>query len=276
MMKEVLKRLRRNCRAPRAASFARTPAALSLLALAFLLLPARAGAQTPAPGGGEVVDRMVAVVGGGELITYSDLLWQLALQPGAPLDSPRQEDLRRVLDLLIDQRLVLQEAEKLPHVHAADKEIDDALAELIKRFPSLEEFHRRLDRVGLNAEQLREIVHERLDMEKYLDFRFRSFTVVTPQEVEAYYRDVYVPRRRRQSPGQIIPELKTVYNAIQSEMVEAKIESDTDDFLEEARTAGQITILDESLGDGGQKPSGGAGGQGAGAGKSRSAPTHVP
>lgn len=249
---------------------------LSIL-LVMLATSAFARAQTPAPGGGgEVVDRMVAVVNGGELITYSDLLWQLALQPGVPLDNPRQEDLRRVLGLLIDQRLVLQEAEKLPHVHAADKEIDDALADLIKRFPSLEEFHRRLDRVGLNAEQLHEIVHERLDMEKYLDFRFRSFTVVTPQEVEAYYRDVYVPRRRRQSPGQIIPELKTVYNAIQSELVESKVESDTDDFLEEARNAGQITILDETLGDNGQKPVGGAGGQGAGAVKSRSAPTHAP
>jgi hypothetical protein len=232
----------------------------------FILLSAAtvARAQTPAATGGEVVDRMVAVVNGSELITYSDLLWQLALQPGMPIDSPRREDLRRTLDLLIDQRLVLQEAEKLPHVHATEKEIDDATTELIKRFPSLEEFHLRLDRTGLTAAQLREIIHDRLDMEKYLDFRFRSFTVVTPQEVESYYRDVYVPRRRRQAPGQIVPELKTVYNDIQSELVESKIESETDDFLEEARAAARITILDETLGDGGTKPA--PGGRGAGSG----------
>jgi hypothetical protein len=240
----------------------------------FILLSAAtvARAQTPAATGGEVVDRMVAVVNGSELITYSDLLWQLALQPGMPIDSPRREDLRRTLDLLIDQRLVLQEAEKLPHVHATEKEIDDATTELIKRFPSLEEFHLRLDRTGLTAAQLREIIHDRLDMEKYLDFRFRSFTVVTPQEVESYYRDVYVARRRRQAPGQIIPELKTVYNDIQSELVESKIESETDDFLEEARAAAQITILDESLGDGGAKPAprpSGAGGGAAAGGASR-------
>ncbi|MDT5261688.1 MAG: hypothetical protein QOC61_692 [Acidobacteriota bacterium] len=230
-------------------------AVLSIL-FAALWSCAFASAQTPAQGGGEVVDRMVAVVNGEQLITYSDLLWQLALQPGAQLDSPRREDLRRVLDLLVDQRLVVQEAEKLPHVHATDKEIDDALTELIKRFPSLEEFHRRLDRVGLTADQLREIIHDRLDMEKYLDFRFRSFTVVTPQEVETYYRDVYVPRRRRQSQGgQIIPELKAVYNDIQAELIESKIESDTDNFLEETRGAAQIVILDETLGDSVQKPS---------------------
>jgi hypothetical protein len=219
-----------------------------------------ARAQTPAAGGGEVVDRMVAVVNSAELITYSDLLWQLALQPGVPLDNPRREDLRRTLELLIDQRLVLQEADKLPHVHANEAEMTKAEADLVNRFPSQGEFHRRMEQVGMTRAQLREIIHERIDMEKYLDFRFRSFTVVTPQEVEAYYKDVFVPRRRRQSPGQIVPELKEVYDQMQAELIERKIESETDTFLEDARTAAQITFLDESLAEGLQRPGGGGGG----------------
>jgi hypothetical protein len=247
LMKATLNRLGRNCCAKRAAAFARASAVVTFLPFALLLLPSQTRAQTPAQGGGEIVDRMVAVVNGGGLITYSDLLWQLALQPGVPLDNPRAEDLRRVLDVVIDQRLVLQEASKLPHAHATEKEIADAETDLIKRFPSLEEFQRRLDKVGLTSEQLAEIIHDRLDMEKYLDFRFRSFTVVTPQEVESYYKDVYVPRHRRAAPGAIVPELKDVYNALQSELVESKIESDTDAFLDEARTNAQITILDDSL-----------------------------
>lgn len=190
---------------------------------------------------------MVAVVNGSELITYSDLLWQLALQPDAPLDRPRQEDLRRTLDLLISQRLVLQEAAKLPHVHATDKEIIDAQTELINRFPSREEFQRRLDRVGLTAEQFREIIHDRLDMQNYLDFRFRSFAVVTSKDVEDYYRDVYVPRLRQQTPGRIVPPLKDVFDVLQKEITERRVESDTDDFLEQARSVAQITILDPSL-----------------------------
>lgn len=207
--------------------------------------------QTPARGV-EVVDRMVAVVNGRELITYSDLLWQLALQPGVPLDNPRQEDLRRALDLLVDQRLIAQEAGKLPSVAPTENEINDELKRLIAFFDPQSEFYRRLGRVGLGEDsaQLREIVQERVRIRKYLDFRFRSFTVVTPQEVEAYYRDVYVPRRRRQSPGQVIPELKTVLEELKKELVENKVDSDTDDFLEEARAAAQITILDETLKNG--------------------------
>lgn len=230
-----------------AAASTRALLAFCLLPLALCLLPSRAGAQ----GGGEIVDRMVAIVNGNGLITYSDLLWQLALQPGVPLDNPRQEDLRRALDVVIDQRLVLQEASKLPHSHVREKEIADAETDLIKRFPSLEDFQRRLDRVGLTSEQLADIIHDRLDMEKYLDFRFRSFTVVTPQEVESYYRDVYVPRRRRVAPGSIVPELKTVYDALQQELMESKVESETDAFLDEARTSAQITILDDAFKSGG-------------------------
>ncbi len=241
-----------------------------LTAILILTLAPVARAQTPATGGGEVVDRMVAVVNSAELITYSDLLWQLALQPGVPLDSPRREDLRRALELLIEQRLVLQEAEKLPHVHATEKEMEEAANALARRFPSQEEFQSRLARVGLTSAQLREIIHDRLDMEKYLDFRFRSFTVVTPQEVEAYYKDVFIPRRRRQSPGQIVPELKEVYDQMQAELIERKIESETDTFLEDARAAAQITFLDESLGEGVQ--GGGGGGGGAGAGRGSGAP----
>ena len=53
---------------------------------------------------------MVATVNAGvrtDLITYSDLMWQLALQPNTQLDNPTSADLNRALRLLIDQRLIL-------------------------------------------------------------------------------------------------------------------------------------------------------------------------
>ncbi|HEU4595267.1 MAG TPA: hypothetical protein VFS10_09005 [Pyrinomonadaceae bacterium] len=212
---------------------------------------APAPSPTPAPrAGAEIVDRMVAVINGRELVTYSDLLWQLALQPDAPLDNPRPEDLRRALNTLIDQRLIAQEAEKLPSVAPTGEEVNAEITRIIRDyFPSQAEFYRRLSRVGLgeNSEQLREIVQDRVVIRKYLDFRFRSFTVVTPQEVEAYYRDVFVPRRRRQSPGTIIPTLAEASAQIQSELVESKIESDISAFLDDARAAAEITILDKSF-----------------------------
>ena len=74
----------------------------------------------------QVVDKMVATVNAGvknDLITYSDLMWQLALQPNTPLDNPNSADLNRALRLLIDQRLILQEAEKLPTIVPTPAEV---------------------------------------------------------------------------------------------------------------------------------------------------------
>ena len=194
----------------------------------------------------QVVDKMVATVNAGvrtDLITYSDLMWQLALQPRTVLDNPTSEDLNRALRLLIDQRLILQEAEKIPTIVPSQKEVSDAVAELSRNFASFPEFQARLQRVGLTSEKLNEIVEQRLKMEKYLDFRFRNFVVISQKEIADYYRDVYTPRVRARFPGRIVPPLEQVRDEIEKTLMEAKIESDTDTFLDTARERAEIVTL---------------------------------
>lgn len=210
-----------------------------LFTFTFLLLAPSAQAQ-------QVVDKMVATVNSGvrpSLITYSDLLWQLALQPEVSLENPSSENLNRALNVVVGQRLVLQEAEKLPSIAPTDEEVRARRDELVKLFPSQAEFQQRASSVGLTGDQLMEIVRQRLTIERYLDFRFRSFTVVTQREVEDYYRDVYVPRLRRQQPGRLVPELKDIFKEIETELTESKIESETDEFLDSIRERAEIVTL---------------------------------
>src|SRR6185295_6797714 len=137
----------------------------------------------------QVVDKMVATVNAGvrtDLITYSDLMWQLALQPHTLLDNPSSEDLNRALRLFIDQRL---------------------------------------------------------KMEKYLDFRFRNFVVISQKEIADYYRDVYTPRVKARLPGRIVPPLEQVRDEIEKTLMESKIESDTDAFLDTARERAEVVML---------------------------------
>lgn len=193
-----------------------------------------------------VIDKMVATVNAGvrtDLITYSDLMWQLSLQPNTPLDNPNSQDLNRALRLLIEQRLILQEAEKIPTIVPTQKEVTDARDELARNFPSPLEFQQRLQRVGLTSEKLDEIIEQRLKMEKYLDFRFRNFVVISQQEIADYYRDVYVSRLQARSPGRIIPPLEQVRAEIEKELTEAKIESEIDAFLDTARERAEIVML---------------------------------
>jgi len=209
----------------------------------FALFPFYPVSSCPAQ---EVVDKMVATVNAGvrtDLITYSDLLWQLALQPNTSLANPSSDDLNRALRLVTDQRLILQEAEKLPTIAPTEDEIRNARDELVKMFPSAAEFQQRLLRVGLTSLKLDEILEQRVRIEKYLDFRFRNFVLIPEKEIAEYYRDVYVPRLRSRSPGQIIPTLEEVRSEIERTLTEAKIESDTDAFLDSARERAEIVML---------------------------------
>ena len=72
----------------------------------------------------QVVDKTVATVTDGlrtELITYSDLKWQLALQPNVQISPPSSEDLNRALRLIIDQRLFALEIERPAQVVAVNQ-----------------------------------------------------------------------------------------------------------------------------------------------------------
>jgi hypothetical protein len=207
--------------------------AYRLLVLSFLLT-AHCSLLTRPACAQKVVDKMVATVNAGVLtdcrrtclITYSDLLWQLALQPNTPLDNPKSDDLNRALRLIIDQRLILQERD-----------------ELAKEFPSPAEFQQRLLKVGLTSEKLAELLDQRERIEKYLNFRFRNFVVITQKEIADYYRDVYVPRLRSRASGQIVPSLEEARDEIERTLTEAKIESDTDAFLDYVRERAEIVIL---------------------------------
>ena len=221
-------------------------APFSIFHFAFCILAPAAQAQ-------DIADKMVASVNSNgvqpSLITYSDLLWQLALQPGTPVENPTSENLNRALNLIISQRLILQEAEKLPTITPTNQEIKAEKDELARQFPSQTDLMQRAARVGLSGDQLNEILRQRVAINKYLDFRFRSFVVVTQKEIEDYYRDVWLPRFRRQQPGSLVLGLEDVYKGqkvskiVETELTESKIESDTDNFLDSVRESAEITIL---------------------------------
>ncbi len=200
----------------------------------------------------QVVDKTVATIGDGagdpELITYSDLLWSLALQPGASLNPPTSEDLNRALQLLINQRLFALEAERVPRAAPTQDEIDREIKRVLAQFPSTAEFEKRLRVVGFDSvkdENFEQMMARRVAIEKYLEFRFRSFVVITPEDEAKYYRDIYVPEFRRVNPGLLMPTLDETRTRINQTLTEEKVESDIERFLDFAKRRSEIIILSE-------------------------------
>jgi len=197
----------------------------------------------------QMVDKTVATISDGgrtELITYSDLKWQLALQPGVPLSPPSSEDLNRALQLLIDQRLFALEAERLPREPATEAEIKAKIDEIVKYFSPPAEFERRLNQVGFKSvsdPNFERIIAQRVVIDKYLDFRFRSFIVITAGDEAQYYNNVYVPDFRRRNPGVIVPSLESKRAEIVAALTEERVGQQIETFLDEAKRRAEIVIL---------------------------------
>jgi hypothetical protein len=196
-----------------------------------------------------VVDKTIATVSDGartELITRSDLLWQLALQPGVPLDPPREEDLRQALQTQINQRIFALEAQRLPRAAPTDKEIADKIADILRFFPSTAEFESRLKTVGFSSvkdDNFENIIGQRVAIEKYLDFRFRSFVVVTAEDEANYYRDTWAADFRRRNPNTIVPSLDEARQRVNADLIEQRVASSIEVFLEEAKRRVQVVML---------------------------------
>ncbi len=191
---------------------------------------------------GEVTDRLLVLVNR-EVITESDVLWALALDPELPGLALSGENRRAMLERLVDQKLLLQEAEKLPRNEPTEEEISDHInKELIAKFGSNEKFVERVKKVGLEQSMLREVVRQRLEILKYVDFRFRSFIFVKPEDIDNYYRTSVLPEAARKGLG--APELNEELRVkIEAQLVNDRVNTELDRFFDEARAQAQITRL---------------------------------
>lgn len=201
----------------------------------------------------QIVDQILTLVND-EVVTRTDLLWSLAMNPGAPSPAgPVGSDLlRQKLDVMIDERLIAQEAARIPASEITQEEVDRRRTELIKSFRSEAEFRQRVGSVGLTPQKIDELIRQRILIDRFVDFRFRSFVLVTEQEIQRYYDEVFAPdmRTKGQVPlsiDQALPENKqmTVREAIRAIIKEQKINDELDRYLTSLRQRADVVQLAE-------------------------------
>ncbi len=133
----------------------------------------------------ETVNRIVAVVNE-DIITEADVLTHanaLLAERGTALDETQAGDMQRaILQRLIEQRLLLQEAKRAGISVSAD-EVAKRFDEVQSRFPSAEEFESSLASSNLSRERLREQLRDQLLVDQLIDTKVRATIVVSPYEV---------------------------------------------------------------------------------------------
>ena len=199
-----------------------------------------------------VADKTVASVTNGaratpDLITYSDLIWQLSLEPGRVFDAhPSSPELNHALTRLENQLLILQEARKLPLAETAEARQDFEVEmkhkrdELAQAFGGRTQLEERMARVGLTTEQLDAMLRDRVTIERYLDFRFRAFALISPKEINDRYENQY---RALRNSGRIVPTLEQARDKIEHDLTEEKIAEEIDRFVDNLREAPGTEIV---------------------------------
>ncbi len=112
---------------------------------------------------------------------------------------PRAERIRE----LADQWIVRGEAKAARYPQPTSDEVDRAWARFTAQFASPEEFQKRRTAAQLSDPAIRRLLAEQLYLSLFLDYRFRPAVQVEQKQIEAYYRDEFVPRLR--AGGQAVP-----------------------------------------------------------------------
>jgi hypothetical protein len=196
--------------------------------------------------GQQILDQILTLVND-DVITRIDLLWSIAIDPKAPSPvGPVGSDLlRQKLDVMIDERLIAQEAARVPTSEITQDEIDKKRTELIKSFKSEAQFRERAGSVGLTPQKIDELIRQRILIDRFADFRFRSFVLVTEQEIKRYYDEILVPQLR--AHGQVPPAIsdEKLREGISAILKQEKINAEIDRWLTAARQRADVVQLAE-------------------------------
>ncbi len=204
----------------------------SLLWLAMLLI--LAGRISYAQ---EVVDRIVARVEN-DVILLSDMRelshYQLFV------DGKTESD-EQLLDRLIDQWIVRNEASVSRIAQPSDEDVQRSLERLKRSFSSPEEFEDRRKQSGLSEEDVRRMMRSQLYLSNYLDTRFRPSIQIDDKQIEEFYETRVIPRAK--SREQTPPTLEAARDFIQEALVQRAINEQADKWLKESRTRVRVENL---------------------------------
>lgn len=147
-----------------------------------------------APARSEVIDK-IAIIVNGEIITQSEIdrmLFPLFQQyrtmyQGGELESKIEEARQKIVQQLIEDRLILCEAKKL-NMEVLDKEVEEKIEETAdSRFGSRAAFEAAMAEQRVTMKELKERYRDQIMTRRLVDQKIGSKIVVTPVELNDYY-----------------------------------------------------------------------------------------
>jgi hypothetical protein len=226
---------------------------LILAAVLFSLGPGLrcAGAQTqtfselpPAAGGSgeQTIDGVAARIED-DILTESEVRELAAFQQLVEGRSKERADLIREL---ADQWIIRGEATTAKFPHPSREDIDRAYAQLMKLYPSPEDFRAHCAAVGLTEVAVRRMLEQQFYLSRFIEFRFRPAAQVDDKQVETYYREEFAPQLKAR--GQEVPPLESVADTIREVLIQRAINDRATKWLDETRARLKIDVEPQGAG----------------------------
>ena len=213
-------------------------------------------AQNPAqasPANAVVLDRVVAVVNN-QAILVSDVDEEVRLAVLDPGEAGVVLTPQRALEQLISRALIQQQIrqEDAQATEPTQADVDARLKEIRREVPACIHFKCATEQGwaaflaahGLTPKRVGSYLRYRVQILRFIEQRFRQGIRITPEEIEAYYRETLLPQY---APGEAIPPLDEVAPRIQEILLERQVNVLFDDWLKNLRKQGDVDVLDPAL-----------------------------
>lgn len=185
----------------------------------------------------QVIDRIVARIEN-DVILDSDIRllarYQLLVEGKAESDA-------EILDRLIDQWIVRNEATVARTPQPAEGDIDRAVERLVEGFSSQEDFEARRKLAGLTPADIRRVTAAQLFLNSYLDSRFRPTVQVDEQAIRDFYQNALLPRA--QTRGTTPPTFDAAHDFIQEALIQRGINEQALRWLKESHGRLRVTKM---------------------------------
>jgi hypothetical protein len=191
----------------------------------------------PLPAAQQLIDRIAARIEN-DIILLSDVRelsrYQLFVDGKAESDAA-------ILDRLVDQWIVRNEAKASMFPQPSDEDVDRSLRRLERSFSTPEEFEERKKQSGLTDKDILRMLKSQSYLSNYLDTRFRPSIQIDEQAIEDFYKTRVVPRA--ESRGQTPPTIEAAHDFIQEALVQRAINVQADKWLKESRARVHVDNL---------------------------------
>jgi peptidyl-prolyl cis-trans isomerase SurA len=210
--------------------------------------------------GAEVIDRIVATVNGHVILQsdWDDAVRLEALAEGRPLKQVTDQDRSRALDRLIDQELLREQAQGAEPQQPPADELQLRIRDIQKQQGASDpvQWQSALNRYGLEEKQVESWLTRDIAILHQVEARLRPAVQVTPQNVEAYYRDTFLPKLRKAGSHDV--PLAQVSAQIREILTQQKVNELFSSWLQSLREESKINLptpsITASSPSGGQAP----------------------